>query len=274
MSVHAKPRKRLAALCLFASAAMMLMLALAASASAHHRCGHRATCTAPTPTPTTTPSLWRRSASFETDLNTATDGWNLPPMSQVSGFAITRTSEVGGATGSYAAKIVSSGGNTGCSCPRTKFEDGFGYTAGRDLWLRGAWYFPNPTAITWSRMMNLSSYTGNTAMDHYTGLVIEGASGQMLVRARNYQSTTGQKLIFPARPIPVGRWFTVMLHLKLSPVDGQAVNEWYVDGQLVGSNTVANMHNSQALNVFQAGMPYFFNGINSTVYFDAPGLMD
>jgi len=225
--------------------------------------------------PLPTPTVWRRSASFESDLISGTDGWNLPPMSQVSGFAISRTSEVGGATGSYAAKIVSSGGNTGCSCPRMWFQDSYTrYTAGHELWLRGSWYFPNPSAITWSRMMNLSSYTGNTAADYYTGLVIEGGSGQMLVRSRNYHSTTGQKLIFPARPIPVGRWFTVVLHLKLSPTDGQALNEWYLDGQLVGSNTLANMWGSQAINVFQAGMPYFLNGINSTVYFDNPGLKD
>ena len=280
-------------LCALIVATAALLLVLAASASAHHRCGHgRVTCTppapaptpAPTPTPTATPTAtptpaptpvtWRRSASFEADLGSATDGWNLPPMSQVSGFAITRTGEVGGASGSSAAKIVSSGGNTGCSCPRMKFEDGFRYAAGRDVWLRGSWYFPNPGAITWSRMMNLSSYTGNTATDYYTGLTIEGAAGQMLVRTRNYQSTTGQKLIFPARPIPVGRWFTVVLHHRLSPVDGQALNEWFVDGLRVGSNTVANMHNSQALNVFQAGMPYFLNGLNTTVYFDDPGLQD
>lgn len=216
---------------------------------------------------------WRRSASFETDLNTGTDGWNLPPASQVAGFTISRTGEVGGASGTSAAKIVSTGGNTGCSCPRMKFEDGFKYTSGRDVWVRGSWYFPNPAALTWSRMMNLSSYTGGSS-DYYTGLVIEDGAGQMLVRTRKYHSTTGQKLIFPARPIPVGRWFTVALHFKLSPTDGQALNEWYVDGQLVASNTVANMTNSQAVNVVQAGMPYFRNGINSTVYFDDPGLKD
>jgi hypothetical protein len=191
-------------------------------------------------------------------------------MSQVSGFSITRTSEVGGAAGPTAAKISSSGGNTGCSCPRMKFEDGFSYTSGRDVWMRGSWYFPNPSAFKWSRMMNLSSYTGG-ASDYYTGLAIEDGAGQMLVRTRNYHSTTGQKLIFPARPVPVGRWFTVVLHFKLSPVDGQALNEWYIDGQLVGSSTVAN---DQAINVYQAGMPYFLNGVNSTVYFDNAGLKD
>jgi hypothetical protein len=287
MSLIRPPRLRLLAYAAgLALAALVVMLTRAASTPAkNHRCGHPGViCEARSPTPassrttteqaTTTPTDWRRTASFEQDLDTGTDGWNLPPMPQVSGFTITRTNEVGGATGSYAAKIASSGGNPGCSCPRMKFEDGFRYTAGRDVWLRGSWYFPDPASLTWSRMMNLSSYTGETATDYYTGLVIEGASGEMLVRSRNYQSTTDQKLIFPARPIPVGRWFTVTLHFKLSPTDGEALNEWYVDGQLVGTNTVANMQNPQAINVFQAGMPYWLNGVETTVYFDDPALKD
>jgi hypothetical protein len=224
--------------------------------------------------PLAKPAEWRRSASFERNLNRATDGWNLPPMPQVSGFTITRSREVGGARGSYAAKIAAHGGNTGCSCPRMQFEDGFRYAAGREVWLRGSWYFPNPSAITWSRMLNLSSYRGDESSDFYTGLVIEGRAGRMLVRTRRYQSTSGQRLIFPARRIPVGRWFTVVLHFKLSPAGNRALNEWYVDGRLVGRNRIANMHNRQAMNTFQGGMPYFLNGINTTVYFDNPGLAD
>jgi hypothetical protein len=287
MSLIRPPRLRLSAYAAgLVPAALVVMLTLAASTPAKNpRCGHPGViCEARSATPassptateqaTTTPTDWRRTASFEQDLDTGTDGWNLPPMPQASGFTITRTDEVGGATGSNAAKIVSSGGNPGCSCPRMKFEDGFRYTAGRDVWLRGSWYFPDPASLTWSRMMNLSSYTGDTATDYYTGLVIEDASGEMLVRSRNYQSAMDQKVIFPARPIPVGRWFTVTLHFKLSPADGEALNEWYVDGELVGTNTVANMQNPQAINVFQAGMPYWLNGVETTVYFDDPALKD
>jgi hypothetical protein len=224
--------------------------------------------------PAAKPSEWRRSASFERNLSRGTDGWNLPPMPQVSGFTITRTREVGGARGSHAAKIVSHGGNSGCSCPRMQFEDGFRYAAGRHVWLRGSWYFPDPSAITWSRMMNLSSYRDDESTDFYTGLVIEGRAGRMLVRTRRYQSTAGQRLIFPARRIPVGRWFTVVLHFRLSPSGKRALNEWYVDGRLVGRNTVANMHNPQPMNTFQGGMPYLLDGISTTVYFDNPGLED
>jgi hypothetical protein len=252
------------------TAGALLALSPVSPVSTRDRCeAAAAACSSPR-----TPVEWRRSASFERSLNRRTDGWNLPPLPQVSGFTITRSSEVGGATGSYAAKIVSHGGNDGCSCPRMRFEDGFRYAPGREVWLRGSWYFPDPSALTWSRMMNLSAYRDDAATDFYTGLVIEGRAGRMLVRTRRYHSTAGQRLVFPSRRIPVGRWFTVVLHLKLSPRDGRALNEWYVDGRLVGRNTVANMHNAQPMNVFQGGMPYFLEGIRTTVYFDGPGLKD
>jgi hypothetical protein len=154
------------------------------------------------------------------------------------------------------------------------FEDGFRYKAGREVWLRGSWYLPDPSALTWSRMMNLSAWRDDPSSDYYTGLVIEGRAGRMLVRTRRYDSTAGQRLIFPARRIPVGRWFTVVLHFELSPRNGRALNEWYVNGRLVGRNTVANMHNRRPMHAFQGGMPYFLNGVETTVYFDNPGLAD
>jgi hypothetical protein len=263
------PRARLARTGVLATAAgVLLAFPLTSPVPTRDRCGDAAkACASPR-----TAIDWQRSASFERSLNRRTDGWNLPPMPQASGFTVTRSREVGGATGSYAAKIVSHGGNGGCSCPRMRFEHGFRYAAGREVWLRGAWYFRDPSAVTWSRMMNLSSYRDQPATDFYTGLVVEGRAGRMLVRTRRYQSTAGQRLIFPSRRIPVGRWFTVVLHLRLSPTDGRALNEWYVDGRLVGRNTRANMHNGQPMNVYQGGMPYFLEGIRSTVYFDDPGL--
>jgi hypothetical protein len=267
------PCARLVQVGVLAILAGVLASLVTPSVSEPQRCrGRDAACSANRSLPTSI--KWRRSASFERDLNTGTDGWNLPPMAQVSGFTITRSSEVGGATGSYAAKIVSSGGNTGCSCPRMIFEDGFRYKAGREVWLRGSWYLPDPSALTWSRMMNLSAWRDDPSSDYYTGLVIEGRAGRMLVRTRRYDSTAGQRLIFPARRIPVGRWFTVVLHFELSPRNGRALNEWYVNGRLVGRNTVANMHNRRPMHVFQGGMPYFLNGVETTVYFDNAGLTD
>jgi hypothetical protein len=79
--------------------------------------------------------------------------------------------------------------------------------------------------------------------------------------------------VLPARPIPVDRWFTVDLHFVLSPVDGQALTQWYMDGQLVGTSTQANMLNDSPLTFFNAGLAYFCpcNG-DTAVYFDAPRL--
>jgi hypothetical protein len=79
--------------------------------------------------------------------------------------------------------------------------------------------------------------------------------------------------ILPPRPIPVNRWFRVDLHFVLSPTDGNALTEWYIDGQRVGASTKANMYNSSPLHFYNAGLPYFWPGNgNTTVYVDAPGL--
>jgi hypothetical protein len=231
--------------------------------------------TSPTPVTAnpTAETSWRRSASFETDLD---DGYGrLEPPAAFPGRRLGRHPNRRGRWSKRHLRREdhSTGGNDGCSCPRMKFEDGFNTPAGEMCGVRGSWYFPNPSAIKWSRMMNLSSYTGKQhRLLHRTGhrgwrRADDGPHAELPLEH-------GQKVIFPARPIPVGRWFTVVLHFKLSPVDGQALNEWYVDGQLVGSNTVANMVSNQALNTFQAGMPYFLSGVNTTVYFDNAGLKD
>jgi Polysaccharide lyase len=218
---------------------------------------------------TTTPSVWRRSASFESTLREGTDGWRAD-----SPFVLERTSEVGGADGSYAAKIVTNGGSEGCSCPRMKFEDGFSYRAGREVWISGSWYIRNPSHLSWSRLMNLGHFEASGDPDNYlVGLVVR-EKGQMSVRARHYQTEEGQSVLMANRPIPAGRWFTVMIHLKLSPTDGQALTEVYLDGALVASSTARNMMQAGPLHFFNAGLPYFYPGPDPTVYLDAPRLSD
>ena len=146
------------------------------------------------------------------------------------------------------------------------------FVAGDEVWLRGAWRIPDPNAISWSRLMNLIAFTEGSS-DYYTGLVVEGSSAQMQITTRTYSGSVS-KPIFPARPIPVDRWFEVVLHFKLSPTDGQALNKWYIDGQRVASNTNANMVNSQPFIGYQGGMPYFSSATapGTVVYFDNPGL--
>jgi hypothetical protein len=75
-------------------------------------------------------------------------------------------------------------------------------------------------------------------------------------------------------PIPKDRWFNLDVHLKLSPVDGEALTEVYLDGERVASTTKRNMVSTRPLHFYNAGLPYFWPGNgNTTVYFDAPRLV-
>jgi hypothetical protein len=229
------------------------------------RVGHASTT--PTGPPTPVPATWNRQASFETDLATGLDGWRVD-----SPFEVTRTSEAGGAEGSYAVKIVTNGGDvaSGCSCPRMKYESGFSYRPGASVWISGSWRIPNPNQVSWSRLMNLGHYEGVTGQDWY--LALESTKpGTMEVAWSAYGNP--RSTILPPRQIPVNRWFRVDLHFVLSPTDGQALTEWYLDGRLVGSTTKANMYRQTPLHFYNAGLPFFLpaNG-NTTVYFDAPRL--
>jgi Polysaccharide lyase len=219
------------------------------------------------------PSTWERYASFETGLNVGIDlGWNVP-----SPFTVTRTNAVGGADGSYATRIDTNGGNSGCSCPRMKFEDGFSYGAGDEIWFGGSWRIPEPTRLASSRLMNLGYWTPNAdpSTEQYLLGLFSNSPGEMSVVARNYGegNEANWRTLMPDRPIPANRWFDVDIHAKLSPVDGQALTEVYVDGNLVSSSTRRNMMNGNELHFYNAGLSYFWPGNgDTTVYFDAPRL--
>jgi hypothetical protein len=217
------------------------------------------------------PSTARRSASFESTLNEGIDlGWRIPYP-----FSVTRTSEVGGADGNYAARIVTNGGNSGCSCPRMKFEDGFSYGPGDEVWIGGSWYVPNPSRLAWSRLMNLGHFEGDGDPDNWYLALAAREAGEMEVVARRYNTDAGQSVLMAPRAIPQDRWFDVDLHFKLSPESGQALTQVYLDGRLVTSTTRRNMLSSRRLHFYNAGLSYFWNGNgNTTVYFDAPRLTD
>jgi hypothetical protein len=208
-----------------------------------------------------------RFASFEATLNQDSEGWRVD-----SPFSVTRTSEVGGSDGSHAAKIVTNGGNSGCSCARMSFEDGFSFAPGREVWIGGSWYVTDATRVLWSRFMNLGHFESSGDPDNwYLGLIARGWG--MEVVARRYDTDAGISVLMPARPIPQDRWFDVTLHLRLSPRDGQALTEVYLDGRLVHRSTARNMLGSGPLHFFNAGLPYFWPGNGNTkVYFDAPRL--
>jgi len=224
----------------------------------------------PSPSPSPIPTTWRRFASFEDRLNSGIDyGWRVD-----SPFEVTRTSEAGASDGSHAVKIRTAGGSNGCSCPRMTFDDGFSLGPGSSVWISGSWRIPNPSRLAWSRLMNLGHFVqSESTKNYYTGLVVR-SGGQMSVSTRQYNTDAGMSTLMSDRPIPVNRWFRVDLHLKLSPTDGQALTEVYLDGELIARSTRRNMMHSGPLHFFNAGLPYFWpESGDMTVYFDAPRLI-
>jgi hypothetical protein len=219
----------------------------------------------PPPDSGSIPASWTRFTSFETDLNSGTDyGWRTD-----SPFSVTRTDEAGGTSGSYAAKIVTNGGNTSCSCPRMTY-DGLSFGAGADVWIGGSWRVADSSKLAWSRLMNLGHYEGSADPDNwYLGLMVRNSG--MEVVARRFDTDSGSSVLMQPRAIPQGRWFDVDIHLRLSPYDGQALTEVYVDGARVSTSTARNMLAGGPLHFYNAGLPYYWDGNGSnTVYFDAP----
>ncbi|MEO8092181.1 MAG: hypothetical protein ABI726_05695 [bacterium] len=222
----------------------------------------------PSETPDPTPSEWRRFASFESSLNADSDyGWRVD-----SPFSVTRTNEVGAADGDYAAKIVTNGGSSGCSCPRMTFQEGLSYGPGDEVWIGGSWYVTDATKLAWSRLMNLGHFEGSDSPNNWNlGLRVRDAG--MEVSARNYDSDAHQSVLMPAHPIPEGRWFDVDLHFRLSPNDGRARPRSTSTASSSARARGANMLNGDPLHFYNAGLSYFWPGNgNTTVYFDAPRL--
>jgi hypothetical protein len=160
-----------------------------------------------------------------------------------------------------------------------KFEDGFSFGAGGEVWIGGSWLIPDPARIGWSRLMNLSHWTPDGATNNtnwIAGLIID-QPGTMEVTARSYNSDDWITTFYGPVAIPANRWFTADLHFKLSLTDGQALTEVYLNGQLVASSTKRNMFNSAPLTIYQGGLPHFWgpnspNSSGETVYFDTPRL--
>ena len=232
--------------------------------------------TAPPPPapPSAVPAVWRRFASFETSLTADTNGLGIS-----SPHLTTRTSEVGAAHGSWAAKVQTNGGNSGCSCPRSKFEDVTG-DPGSDVWLTGAWYLPNPAQIgEASRLFNLGKYAGNST-DHLISLRSYG-NGRFAVVRGAYGAVPN--VLIPARPLPASRWFRVWLHLRLSTADGEALTELYLDENpsdglddpvKVGESTARNLTFASRMHYAHFGLSFFAPGPNTAAYYDAIGVSD
>lgn len=147
----------------------------------------------------------------------------------------------------------------------------FSYGRGDEVWISGSWRIPDPKQVSWSRLMNLGHFEASGDRDNWY-LALESVSpGTFQVGYAPYGDP--HVAVLPARPIPADRWFRVDLHFVLSPTDGQALTEWFIDRKLVGVTTEANMFNGGSLDFYNAGLSYFWQGNGATtVYFDSPRL--
>ena len=73
--------------------------------------------------------------------------------------------------------------------------------------------------------------------------------------------------------LPEGRCFWVEVHQKLSNVNGEALNEVFVDGVKAGASTTANSR-GRVVNNIRYGLPALAPGCSgaSTIYFDDPSI--
>jgi hypothetical protein len=195
------------------------------------------------------------------------DTWRTAP-----GFEIARTGERGGieGPGHYSIRITGNGTDD-CSCPRMKFQNGFSFGPGDELWISGSWLIPEPRRLSWSRLMNLGHFeSSGSARNWYLGLESTDP-GTFQVSYAPYGNP--HTAVLGPRAIPADRWFRVDLHFVLSPTDGRALTEWFIDGRRVDATTRANMLDSDPLGFYNAGLPYFWSGNGRvSVYFDAPRL--
>jgi hypothetical protein len=219
------------------------------------------------------PRTWQHSASFERGISTDPDGGD-GNWREYGPFEITRAEGSRTKAGSYAVRIDTNGGTGGCSCPRFTFQDATTrYGEGDEVWIGGSWRIPDPSAVRNSRLMNLVHFSASGDPTNYQlGLYTENRGGQMQVRMQQAGGGTARSVLSPDIPIPVDRWFTVLIHaVNLSPDDGEALTETFVDGVKVGSSTNRNMLSSQPLEAAMYGLAYFWPGNgDTTVYFDAP----
>lgn len=167
------------------------------------------------------------------------------------------------------AKLVTNGAvQGGINANRMKFEDGFSLTTGADLWIGGDFTVLDPSKITpGTRFMNLTNYEQGPAGNWYLALECM-TTGTWQVSFAPYADP--HTVVLASRPIPANQKQAIDVHLKLSPTDGQALTEWYVNGGLVASSTKRNMLDSGPLHAYFAGLPYFAPGPNATVWLNRP----
>lgn len=126
-----------------------------------------------------------------------------------------------------------------------------GWANGDDVYYGGAFYLPagfKAAMKSETDLMRHDNFGASSTVD-YGGIGLLKSDGKAhLFRVGSYVSGSpgsgsGDDMNVAAPfDVPEGRWFWLEVHQKLSPTDGVAVNEVWIDDQLVTSSKKANSY--------------------------------
>jgi hypothetical protein len=124
------------------------------------------------------------------------------------------------------------------------------WTDGDDVWFGAAYYLPVGFHDNIQGQVDLVRWDNWTLFPDdadWGGVGIYGSDH----RARLLRFGAGrpnETLVGPI-DLPEGRWFTLEVHQRRSAVDGEALSELYIDGQLIGRSTKANSYGRPATRI-------------------------
>jgi hypothetical protein len=138
--------------------------------------------------------------------------------------------------GTHSAKAYYDGsGSNGFA--RTWFHVSWG--SGSDVWYGAAFYLPSKATMPcWYSLMRWDNYILYGSGGDVGGIEIS-TSGRARIMREDY-SGANYAVLSKEVALPEARWFWLEVHQKISNVDGQAINELYLDGVKIDSTTTAN----------------------------------
>jgi hypothetical protein len=118
-----------------------------------------------------------------------------------------------------------------------------GWANGDDVYYGGAFYLPagfKAAMKSETDLMRHDNFGANSTTD-YGGIGLLKSDGKYVASTPGSGSGDDMNVAAPF-DVPEGRWFWLEVHQKLSPTTGVAVNEVWIDDQLVSSSSKANSY--------------------------------